>query len=40
MEKEADILAHIPMKGSFNSLNVSQSASIAVYELVVRRSVE
>jgi 23S rRNA (guanosine2251-2'-O)-methyltransferase len=38
MGKEADIVAHIPMKGSFNSLNVSQSASIAVYELVVRRS--
>ena len=37
MEKEADILARIPMRGSFNSLNVSQSASIALYELVIRR---
>ena len=38
MEKEADILARIPMRGSFNSLNVAQSASIALYELVIRRS--
>ncbi|MCK9263346.1 MAG: 23S rRNA (guanosine(2251)-2'-O)-methyltransferase RlmB [Desulfomonilia bacterium] len=37
MGKEADIVAHIPMKGSFNSLNVSQSAGIALYELVVRK---
>ncbi|HQG30688.1 MAG TPA: 23S rRNA (guanosine(2251)-2'-O)-methyltransferase RlmB [Deltaproteobacteria bacterium] len=36
--KEADLMAHIPMKGSFNSLNVSQSAAIGLYELVVRRS--
>jgi 23S rRNA (guanosine2251-2'-O)-methyltransferase len=35
--KEADLMAHIPMKGSFNSLNVSQSATIGLYELVVRR---
>jgi 23S rRNA (guanosine2251-2'-O)-methyltransferase len=34
---ELDFLAHIPMKGPFNSLNVSQSAAIAVYELAVRR---
>jgi 23S rRNA (guanosine2251-2'-O)-methyltransferase len=34
---ELDFLAHIPMKGPFNSLNVSQSATIAVYELAVRR---
>jgi 23S rRNA (guanosine2251-2'-O)-methyltransferase len=38
LEKEADIMAHIPMRGSFNSLNVSQSATIALYELVVRRA--
>ncbi len=38
MEKEADIVARIPMKGSFNSLNVSQSASIALYELVARKN--
>ncbi len=38
MEKEADIVAHIPMKGPFNSLNVSQSAGIALYELVVRKN--
>jgi 23S rRNA (guanosine2251-2'-O)-methyltransferase len=35
---ELDFLAHIPMKGPFNSLNVSQSAAIAVYELAVRRN--
>ncbi len=35
--KEADIMAYIPMKGSFNSLNVSQSAAIGLYELIVRR---
>lgn len=34
---ELDFLAHIPMKGPFNSLNVSQSAAIAAYELAVRR---
>jgi 23S rRNA (guanosine2251-2'-O)-methyltransferase len=38
LEKEADIMVHIPMRGSFNSLNVSQSATIALYELVVRRA--
>ena len=37
LEKEADIMAYIPMRGSFNSLNVSQSATIALYELIVRR---
>lgn len=38
MGKEADIMAHIPMRGPFDSLNVSQSASIAIYELVIRKS--
>jgi len=38
LEKEADVMVHIPMKGDFNSLNVSQSASIGLYELVARRS--
>lgn len=38
LEKEADVMARIPMRGSFNSLNVSQSATIALYELVVRRA--
>ena len=38
MEKEADLMAHIPMRSSFNSLNVSQSAAIAIYELVVRKA--
>jgi 23S rRNA (guanosine2251-2'-O)-methyltransferase len=37
LEKETDLMVHIPMKGSFNSLNVSQSATIALYELIVRR---
>lgn len=36
--KEADLMVHIPMKGPFNSLNVSQSTTIGLYELVVRRS--
>jgi len=35
---ELDFLAHIPMKGPFNSLNVSQSAAIAVYELAIRHN--
>ncbi len=38
LEKEADLLVNIPMKGDFNSLNVSQSATIGLYELFVRRS--
>jgi 23S rRNA (guanosine2251-2'-O)-methyltransferase len=38
LEKEADLMVHIPMLGSFNSLNVSQSATIALYELIVRRA--
>jgi 23S rRNA (guanosine2251-2'-O)-methyltransferase len=38
LEKEADLMAHIPMRGPFNSLNVSQSATIALYELIVRRA--
>ncbi len=36
MEKEIDIMAHIPMLGSFNSLNVAHSAAIGLYELAVR----
>lgn len=36
MEKEVDIMAHIPMKGVFNSLNVAHSAAIGLYELVAR----
>lgn len=37
MENEIDIMAHIPMQGSFNSLNVAHSAAIALYELVTRQ---
>jgi 23S rRNA (guanosine2251-2'-O)-methyltransferase len=37
MEKELDLLCHIPMRGTFNSLNVAQSAAIALYELLTRR---
>jgi 23S rRNA (guanosine2251-2'-O)-methyltransferase len=37
MEKELDLLCHIPMQGAFNSLNVAQSAAIALYELITRR---
>jgi 23S rRNA (guanosine2251-2'-O)-methyltransferase len=36
MEKEIDIMAHIPMLGSFNSLNVAHSAAIGLYELAAR----
>jgi len=36
MEKEIDIMAHIPMLGPFNSLNVAHSAAIGLYELAVR----
>ncbi len=38
LAKELDILAHIPMQSDFNSLNVAQSAAIAIYELLARRS--
>ena len=37
MVKELDVLARIPMLGEFNSLNVAQSATVALYELVSRR---
>ena len=37
MENEIDIMAHIPMQGSFNSLNVAHSAAIGLYELVTRQ---
>jgi 23S rRNA (guanosine2251-2'-O)-methyltransferase len=33
---ELDLVVKIPMRGDFNSLNVSQAATIALYELVVR----
>ena len=36
MEKEVDIMAHIPMKGDFNSLNVATSAAISLYELITK----
>lgn len=32
--REIDVVARIPMKGPFNSLNVAQSAAIALYELM------
>ncbi|MCD6571524.1 MAG: 23S rRNA (guanosine(2251)-2'-O)-methyltransferase RlmB [Deltaproteobacteria bacterium] len=35
---EIDVMACIPMKAAFNSLNVASSASIAIYELVTRRA--
>ena len=37
LQKELDIMASIPMKSEFNSLNVAQSAAIALYELMIRR---
>lgn len=37
MEKELDLLCHIPMLEAFNSLNVAQSAAIGLYELITRR---
>jgi 23S rRNA (guanosine2251-2'-O)-methyltransferase len=36
MTSELDLAVKIPMRGDFNSLNVSQAATIALYELVVR----
>jgi 23S rRNA (guanosine2251-2'-O)-methyltransferase len=37
IEGELDILARIPMKGTFNSLNVAQACAIALYELTARK---
>jgi 23S rRNA (guanosine2251-2'-O)-methyltransferase len=37
LQDEIDVIVHIPMKSAFNSLNVAQSASIAIYELATRR---
>jgi len=34
--REIDLVARIPMKGDFNSLNVSQACTIALYELTGR----
>jgi 23S rRNA (guanosine2251-2'-O)-methyltransferase len=34
--KGLDLVARIPMKGHFNSLNVAQAAGIALYELAAR----
>jgi 23S rRNA (guanosine2251-2'-O)-methyltransferase len=36
MTSELDLAVRIPMRGGFNSLNVSQAATIALYELVTR----
>jgi 23S rRNA (guanosine2251-2'-O)-methyltransferase len=36
IERELDLMACIPMKGSFNSLNVAQAAVVALYELSAR----
>jgi len=36
MSSELDLAVNIPMKAPFNSLNVSQAATIALYELVAR----
>ncbi|MDT8273034.1 MAG: TrmH family RNA methyltransferase, partial [Desulfomonilia bacterium] len=35
--RELDVMARIPMEGSFNSLNVASSAAIALYELFMRQ---
>jgi len=37
MGKEIDIMVHIPMLGTFNSLNVAHSAAIGLYELSSRQ---
>jgi len=37
IQKEVDVMAKIPMKGPFNSLNVAQSAAIGLYELASKR---
>ena len=36
MTSELDLAVRIPMRGGFDSLNVSQAATIALYELVAR----
>jgi 23S rRNA (guanosine2251-2'-O)-methyltransferase len=36
IEGELDIMTRIPMKGSFNSLNVAQACAIALYEMTAR----
>ena len=37
IEGELDMVSRIPMKGDFNSLNVAQACSIALYELTARK---
>lgn len=38
--KQCDMLVHLPMRGSVESLNVSQAASIVLYELLRRQPSE